>query len=217
MPRIPTGLHKDPKGWHNADMDQDEFSLIEQSIAGDGQALELLLSRYMTPIYSFVLSLTRDVPMAEDVTQETCIKIWKHLKRFDTAKSFKTWVFAIAKNTAYDALKKKKALPFSAFIDNDDDVQESWEARIADEEPLADEVLSRADIREELNLWLKSIPAHFEQILRMHYQEDFSLNEIADILGEPYNTIKSRHGRAIRALKKRFSEGNMALSGREGM
>lgn len=198
-------------------MKHNDQHLIERSLAGDRQAFEVLLSRYMTPVYSFVLSLTRDVPMAEDVTQETCIKVWKHLKRFDASKSFKTWVFAIAKNAAYDALKKKKALPFSSFSDDTDDERESWESNIIDEEPLPDEVLSRADIRTELDSWLRSIPAPFEQILRMHYQEDLSLNEIAEVLDEPYNTIKSRHGRAIRALQKRFSEGDAAVSEREGV
>ena len=78
-------------------MERNETTLIKESLAGDGKAFEELLSPYLQPMYSFVLSLTHDVLMAEDVTQDTCIKIWKHLTRFDSEKSFKTWIFAIAR------------------------------------------------------------------------------------------------------------------------
>lgn len=186
-------------------MNRDESSLITASQAGDDQAFESLVSWYLRPVYAFVLSIVRDVPTAEDIVQETWIKAWKHLGRFDTSKSFKTWIFAIAKNTAYDALKKKKALPFAAFAEDEEEDKESWAERIADEEPLADELLMREDAVRLLEEKLDGLPGDFRQILVMHYQEDFSLSEIAEILGEPYNTIKSRHGRAIKSLKKAFS------------
>ncbi len=177
--------------------------LISESLAGDEKAFEELLSPYLSPVYSFVLSLTHDVLMAEDVTQETCIKVWKHLGRFDAERSFKTWIFAIAKNTAFDALKKKRDLPFSAFFRGEDEgVEESWSDRIADEAPLADEVLARAESVELLEQKLQTLPEGFQQILRLRYQEDFSLSEIAEILGEPYNTVKSRHGRALLGLRR---------------
>ena len=187
--------------------------LISESLAGDEKAFEELLSPYLSPVYSFVLSLTHDVLMAEDVTQETCIKVWKHLGRFDAERSFKTWIFAIAKNTAFDALKKKRDLPFSAFFRGEDEgVEESWSDRIADEAPLADEVLARAESVELLEQKLQTLPEGFQQILQLRYREDFSLQEISEILGEPYNTIKSRHGRAIFSLKKAFEKDSLAAS-----
>lgn len=187
-------------------MIQSESALIRASRSGDDQAFEGLILRYIRPVYAFALSITHDVPMAEDVTQETCIKAWKHLDGFDTSRSFKTWIFAIAKNTAYDALKKKQALLFSAFAEADeDDSRESWADRIADEEPLADELLIREDTAHLLGEKLAGLPEDFRRILELRYREDFSLSEIAEILDEPYNTIKSRHGRAILSLKKAFS------------
>lgn len=194
-------------------MERNETMLISESLAGDEKAFEELLSPYLSPVYSFVLSLTHDVLMAEDVTQETCIKVWKHLGRFDAERSFKTWIFAIAKNTAFDALKKKRDLPFSAFFrGEDEEVEESWSDRIADEAPLADEVLARAESVELLEQKLQTLPEGFQQILQLRYREDFSLQEISEILGEPYNTIKSRHGRAIFSLKKAFEKDSLAAS-----
>lgn len=186
-------------------MDSKEIGLIEASLAGDERAFEELLLMYLRPMYAFVLSLTREVSLAEDVTQEASLKIWKHLGRFDTTKNFKTWVFTIAKNTAYDALKKKRERPFSSFLSREsEDEEEEWSERIADTAPLVDEVLARAESSAALDEKLSALPPHFERILRLRYQEDFSLLEIAEILGEPYNTIKSRHGRALSSLREAF-------------
>ena len=194
-------------------MERNETTLIEESLAGDGKAFEELLSPYLQPMYSFVLSLTHDVLMAEDVTQETCIKIWKHLTRFDSEKSFKTWIFAIAKNTAFDALKKKRDLPFSAFSQGEDDeVEEPWSERIADESPLPDELLARADAAQFLERKLRMLPEGFRRILSLRYRDDFSLSEIAEILGEPYNTVKSRHGRALSGLRRVFEKDTLSAS-----
>ena len=186
-------------------MEHSDITLIEASRSGDGQAFEMLLSRYLRPVYAFVLSLTHDVSMAEDVTQETSIKVWKHLNRFDASKSFKTWIFTIAKNTAYDALKKKRAIPFAAFLE-DEEGEDNWSERVIDEAPLPDEMLMRADAVQRLEEKLETLSEGFAQILRLHYQEDLSLQEIAEILGEPYNTIKSRHSRAIQRLRRVFLE-----------
>lgn len=184
-------------------MEKNETELISESLAGDEKAFEELLSPYLQPVYSFVLSLTHDVLMTEDVMQETCIKVWKHLNRFDAKRSFKTWIFAIAKNTAFDALKKKRDLPFSVFFrGEDEEIEEPWSDRIVDEAPLPDELLARADAAKLLEQYLRVLPEGFQRILRLHYQDDFSLLEIAEILGEPYNTVKSRHGRALLGLRR---------------
>ncbi len=194
-------------------MERDETGLIQSSLVGNEKAFEELLSVYLRPVYAFVLSLTRDVSMAEDVTQETYIKIWKYLGRFDVTKSFKTWIFTIAKNTAYDALKKRRDLPFSSFsVIEDEELEEPWAERIADEMPLADEILARAESAELLEQKLSELQSGFQQILRLHYQDDFSLQEIAEILGEPYNTIKSRHGRALRSLRDIFAKDALVAS-----
>ena len=186
-------------------MEKNETELISESLAGDEKAFEELLSPYLQPVYSFVLSLTHDVLMTEDVMQETCIKVWKHLNRFDAKRSFKTWIFAIAKNTAFDALKKKRDLPFSVFFFfEDEEIEEPWSDRIVDEAPLPDELLARADAAKLLEQYLRVLPEGFQRILRLHYQDDFSLLEIAEILGEPYNTVKSRHGRALSGLRRAF-------------
>src|SRR3989338_6167993 len=96
-------------------MNRSDQQLIADYIAGDEKSLKLLVRRYLKPIYSFTYRYVGGGQDAEDGTQEVFIKIWRHIKRFDQNKSFKTWIFAIAKNTAIDFLKKKRAILFFDF------------------------------------------------------------------------------------------------------
>jgi RNA polymerase sigma-70 factor, ECF subfamily len=179
-----------------------DCKLIDIFLAGEEPAFSELVKKYLKPVYNFIFRLVYDRDSAEDLTQETFLKAWKNMKRFDPDKSFKTWLFTIAKNTAFDYLKKKKEIPFSNFTDEEG---ENWLENIADENFLPDELLELKNISEELDAILEKLPWHYRAILILHYKEDFSLHEIAEILDEPYNTIKSRRQRGLAILKKLFS------------
>lgn len=182
-------------------MDTGDNKLVEKYLNGEEEAFAKLLEKHLSPVYNFLCRLVGNRETAEDLTQITFVKIWKNLKRFDQSKSFKTWLFAIAKNTAFDWLKKKKELTFSTFTDEEG---ENWLENVEDENFLPDEILKRKNIAEELDRILEKLPPHYRAILLFHYKEDFALPEIAEILGEPYNTIKSRHRRGLKRLRQEF-------------
>ena len=89
-------------------MDYSDEQLINNYLKGDEKSLEILIHRYLKPIYNFVYRYVNNKQEAEDVTQEVFVKTWRNLKKFKRNKSFKTWIFSIAKNTAIDSFKKKK-------------------------------------------------------------------------------------------------------------
>lgn len=175
----------------------DDNILIKKSINGDGWAFKIIMGKYLKPVYNFLYQLTKDPSVVDDLTQETFIKAWKNLSRFSQTKSFKVWIFTIAKNTAYDFLKKKKSIPFSSIAEEDSNNLEE----IIDDKPLPDELLERKDLEKELSEKLNQIADIYRVILLLHYKDDFSLSEISEILNEPYNTIKSRHQRGMQKLK----------------
>jgi RNA polymerase sigma-70 factor (ECF subfamily) len=177
----------------------DDKALIEAHLAGNTRAFEQLLNKHLSPVYRFIFQMARDREAADDIVQETFIKAWKHLADFDREKSFKTWLFTIAKRTAFDHFKKKKALPFSAFDDGEGGT--AFE-EVGDEQALPDELLAREEAAADLDRALARLPEGSRTILLLAYREDLSLQEIAEILGEPYNTVKSRHNRAIRKLRE---------------
>lgn len=183
---------------YNYIMSENHDKTIEKIISGDEDAYAEVVKIYLKPIYNFVYRMVLDRDTAEDLTQETFVKAWKNIKRFDRDKSFKTWLFAIAKNTTFDWLKKKKEVPFSSFTDEEG---ENWLENVASEEILPDEILERKNIAEELDIILQKLPPHYRAIFLLHCKEDFTLHEIAEILGEPYNTVKSRHQRGLARLK----------------
>ena len=91
----------------------EDKKLIQQYLKGDSKSLDFLIAKYLKMIYSFVYKNVGSQSDAEDITQEVFVKVWKNLKKFDQKKSFKPWIFQIAKNTSIDFLRKRKTIPFS--------------------------------------------------------------------------------------------------------
>ncbi|KKP79971.1 MAG: hypothetical protein A2271_01145 [Candidatus Moranbacteria bacterium RIFOXYA12_FULL_35_19] len=180
-------------------MDTEDKKIIDDFFSGNSQAFEKLLKKYLKPVYNFLRNFVQDPEILDDLTQVTFIKAWKNLKSFDPEKNFKTWLFTIAKNTAYDFLKKKKTLPFSNF---EDDEGNNFLENIATEEILPNELLEKAEQEKLFEKKLNELSADYRTLLLLCYKEGFSLQEISVILAIPYSTIKSRHLRALTNLRK---------------
>jgi len=174
--------------------------LITDYLKGDKEALEILIRRYLKPIYSFIYRYVGNEQETEDITQEVFVKTWRNLKKFDQKKKFKTWIFTIAKNTCLDWQKKKRAIPFSV-LDNEAKGF-SFAETIKDPAPLPNELLEKQDITATLNKALESLLPKYRMILLLRYNHHFTFREIAESLEEPINTVKSRHRRAITLLKR---------------
>lgn len=178
--------------------------LVADYLAGDSQAFELLVSIYLKPIYSFIVHYIGSPTDAEDITQDVFLRVWRHLKKFDQEKRFKTWLFGIAKNASFDWLKKKKSIPFSNF---ENEAGENILANtLIDPSPLPDELFNNADLADKLNKAILQLPPNYCSVLLLYYHEQFNLREIAESLGEPVDTIKSRHRRALILLRQLITE-----------
>ncbi len=184
-------------------MDSDQ-KLIANYLAGDEKLLEILIHRYLKPIYSFVYRYVGNEQEAEDITQEVFVKAWRNLKKFDRNKSFKTWIFTIAKNTSIDWLRKKKTIPFSEF--ENEKGENKFIERLADPTSLFDELLERVGIEEMLDAAINQLAPKYRMVLFLRYNDHFTFREIAGILGESLNTIKTRHRRSIAILRKLLKE-----------
>lgn len=118
------------------------------------------------------------------------------LKKFDKNKKFKTWIFAIAKNTSIDWLKRKKAVPFSNFEN------EKGENSLINK--LADFILPPKEPL--LGMAMEKLPSKYRTTLSLRYNDHFTFREIAESLGESIDTIKTRHRRGIATLRKLLKE-----------
>lgn len=174
--------------------------LIRAYLDGEKSAFEILVKRYLKPVYGFVFRYVGNRGDSEDITQDVFVSAWKNLKRFDATRKFKTWLFTIAKNASLNWLKKKKPSLFSEFTTAEDG--QRFEESIEDSEPVPEKLFERANLKEELEKAIGELNPIYQTTLLLYYTEDFSFQEIADIENESVNTVKSRHLRALAELRK---------------
>ncbi len=165
------------------------------------EALEILVSRYLKPVYNFIYRLTNGSVETEDLTEETFIKAWKNLRKFNRKKNFKTWLFTIAKNTVIDFFKKKKETPFS-FINSFSEDKETYEEKIISKSLSLEEIVNQDFNQKILEEALKKLPLNYQMVLFLHYNDHLTFQEISEIFQKPLNTVKSWHFRALRLLKE---------------
>ena len=169
--------------------------LTAKYLKKDEKALEELVKRYLPLIFGFVKKYTGNQDNASDITQEVFVKVWKNIKSFDQTKSFRTWIFTIAKRTAIDELRRQKAIPFSALQ------EEGFENSIVDESPSVLDQIFLQQQSKELSMALAKLPAHYNSVIRL-YNNGLNFREVAAKLMEPLNTVKSRYRRGLALLKK---------------
>ncbi|MES2014546.1 MAG: RNA polymerase sigma factor [Patescibacteria group bacterium] len=181
-------------------MEASDDDLIQNTLRGDESAFATLMGRYLTPVYSFIRTLTGNTEDAEDIAQESLFKAWKNLKRFKTGASFKTWLFSIARNTAIDYARKKKPLLFTELTRPLAD--EDFEHHLPSMDESIEKSIDRSIEIENLNTYLEGLSTEHREVLTLHYREELTLQEISQVLKLPLNTVKSRDRRALKALEK---------------
>lgn len=178
--------------------------LVIRYLNGDDQSLEVLVKQYLKPIFNLTYRYTGNIADAEDLTQEIFVRVWRNLKKFDGQKNFKTWIFAIAKNTSIDFLRKKKTIPFSSF---ENQAGENWLIEtLADPAPLAPALSEREGTKQTLAAAVEQLSPKYRAVLLLHCSDQLTFQEIAESLKESVNTIKSRYRRGLEMLKNLLAE-----------
>jgi len=176
--------------------------LVADYLDGEEKALDELISRYLKAVYNFIYRITNSFEEAEDIAQETFLKTWKNLKKYNQEENFKTWLFTITRNTTIDWLRKKKDIKLSDFEDYEG--ENVLTNTLADKNPLPNELAIKSEQKRKLDKVLSKMPVIYREVLLLHYYEDLTFDEIGKILGKPLNTVKSQHHRALSAIKKLF-------------
>ena len=177
--------------------------LVSQYLLEDNElAFIEIVNRYLKPLYNFTYRLCGNTSEAEEITQESFLKIWKKLHTFKQGEKFKTWIYTIARNTTIDHLRKKKSLVFSDFDREDGD--NFLEDTLVDTEILPDELFEKSEKKKDMEELLSTLSVHYREVLILHYHESLSFEEISGVLEKPLNTVKSHHRRAIIALRKKL-------------
>ncbi|WP_420266683.1 RNA polymerase sigma factor [Candidatus Magnetominusculus dajiuhuensis] len=181
-------------------MKKSDEEIIIDYLNGDKNSFNEIITRYLKMIYNFCYRLIGNEKTAEDITQEVFLKVWKNIKKFDIKKSFKTWIYSIAKNSCIDYLRKRKDIPMSAF--DDEDGENIIENNLTDEELKPDEIFVQTQNKKLIEHIMAELSVVQKEVIILKYVNDMSLSEIANIMDIPIDTVKSHHRRALIKMKK---------------
>lgn len=158
--------------------------------SGNWEAAEVLMGKYKDGLFGFICRMTADYHLAEDLFQETWLKVMEKIDRYNPRYPFRIWVFAIARNLCLDSLRKAKRRK----------AKELWE-----EEAFETYNDSEAE-KEKLRSVLFKISPKLREVVILRFYHQHELKEISDILGVSMGTVKSRLSRGIHSAKKLWSK-----------
>ncbi|HWB33794.1 MAG TPA: sigma-70 family RNA polymerase sigma factor [Candidatus Paceibacterota bacterium] len=180
-------------------MGRSDEELIAAYLAGEEGAFALVVERHLKSVYSFARRFANREEDAEDIVQDTFLKAWKSVNRYDPESSkFKTWLMRIARNTTIDHMRKKKSLPMSYFDTDDGNVVLEG---LEDAAPLPDEAFLRTQSDENVRRAVEELKPAQREVVLLHYMSGLTFEEIGQALDKPPNTVKSIHRRALIALR----------------
>ncbi|NRA42518.1 MAG: RNA polymerase sigma factor RpoE [Pseudomonadales bacterium] len=173
--------------------------LVERVQQGDKRAFDLLVIKYQQRVAALVARFIYDSAEVQDVTQEAFIKAYRALENFRGESQFYTWLYRIAVNTAKNYLVAKGRRPPGTDIDVDDAVHFEGNSPLKDMENPQNQ-LSSQQLMEKVNQSIKSLPEDLRVALTLREYDGMSYEEIAEVMGCPVGTVRSRIFRAREAV-----------------
>ena len=187
--------------WNNAPADQDGGELIQAHLNGDQSAFSRLDRLYRTRLLNFINRMVRDRDRAEELVQETFLRVYRHGNRFDQSRKFSTWIYTIAGNLARNDLRRRRRSPIVGFdaVSPTGEVA-NWTDLAEDPSPLPDEAQISRSMMELIQKTVMRLSPIHRRVFVLREIEDRTYEEIAEEVGCDLGTVKSRLNRARRAF-----------------
>lgn len=175
------------------DTSEDQARLMSAIASGDSTALADLYDHFERPLYALGIRALGDRQRAEELVQDTILKVWRNASGFDAGKGeLAAWIFTIARRSAVDIIRRDRRVPVPVDASlhdaaEDDDSESAWRAW-------------------EIALTLSRLPEKQRQVVELGVIQGYTHVEIAERLGVPLGTIKTRIYAGLRALRARLEE-----------
>ncbi len=167
---------------------------------GDPEALEALLQCYQNRLFRYLLRLVREPAAAEDLFQQTWLRVAEQARRYDPRRPFDAWLFTVARNLAIDYLRRYR--PES--LDEPLASGESREELIPGAGPTALDRVIFDERAAQIEEAMSRLPAIYREVLTLRFEEEMKLEEIAGVLDAPLSTVKTRLRRALEGLRRKL-------------
>ncbi len=171
--------------------------LVSRYLDGTRFAFQEIVHRYQDKLLNMIYRIINDRDRAEDLTQETFVRVYRHIARFDRSRKFSTWIYTIAANLSKNELRNRSRNPIVLY-------QAIRARRRADLAPVEfgdhtyapDDLFMKRQLREQVQVAVTRLPEHHRVVFVLRELEGKSYEEIAEITGITLGTVKSRLNRA---------------------
>jgi RNA polymerase sigma-70 factor, ECF subfamily len=179
-------------------MTEDAKILSQGLTRRDPDLLDKLIEQYQQRLYRYLLFLTGNPALSEDLFQETWIRVLERGHQYNAKSKFESWLFAIARNLVIDVSRRKKMASLEDLGNPESD--QPYDA--PDEKAVsALQLLVTRENEQAIQVSLLKIAPYYREVLVLRFHEDLNLEEIAEVLATPVSTVKSRLYRGLTAMK----------------
>jgi RNA polymerase sigma-70 factor (ECF subfamily) len=167
----------------------------------DPDLLDHLIEQYQHRLLRYLICLAGSRELAEDLFQETWIRVIERAHQYNGRNEFSTWLYTVARNLTIDHLRRKNPVSLDGLMADDDD-HAPFEP--ADTRPLAWELVAQRQQAETISAALSGIPAEYREAIVLRFNDGLALEEIAAVTGAPLGTVKSRVYRGLHMLMEQL-------------
>ncbi|WP_373458209.1 RNA polymerase sigma factor SigW [Paenibacillus harenae] len=180
-----------------------EARLARLSLKGDQGAFAELVSLYQDKLFHMAYRMLNNRQESEDVVQDTFLRVYKNLDRYDENLKFSTWIYRIATNLCIDRLRKRKPV-YSLDAESTEHEGLDGYSMIPSDDRTPETELLLSDTQRIIHQAIETLPPKYKTVMTLRYMQDLSLQEIGDIMDMPVTTIKTRVHRGREFLRKKL-------------
>ncbi len=180
--------------------------LMERVKSGDAQAFDALLQRHGKAIFNFIYRFVGNRQEAEDLTQDTFVRVLQSAPSFNSHQRFTTWAYQIATNLCIDAHRKaqyRHVVSLDECLGEDD---QTLGDTVPDPQANTEEMVQKLSLRRDIRRAIRALPTEQRIVVMLNQYQGMTYREIAEVLGCPLGTIKSRMHHALKALRAALKE-----------
>lgn len=180
-----------------------ESQLVKLALKGDEAAFAELVELYQEKLYHMAYRMLSSKQEAEDVVQDTFLRVYNNLERYDENQKFSTWIYRIATNLCIDRLRKRKPI-YSLDAESSEYEGLDGYSMIPSDNRTPESELLISETQQIIHQAIDTLPPKYKSVMLLRYIHELSLQEVGDVLDMPVTTIKTRVHRGREFLRKKL-------------
>ena len=183
----------------------DDEQIVHRILTGEKELFSNLLLKFQKGVFSFIFRMVGHYELATDLTQETFMKAYLSLDKYNNRYKFSTWIFSVASNLTIDYLRKRR-VPTCSYDKKSDASKHGLIERLKSDSHTPSEELENRELKIKIQESIEMLPPEYREIIILRHMNGFPYEDIASITGLPLGTVKNRIFRARQILKEYLNQ-----------